>query len=96
MAAVPPSGDWSEDVFKLIVVVVAIVFVFIFATGNIDRVPVGFVVGQPIQMRLIFVILVSFLAGCLTTVLLHMYWAATSSRRGKGKLKGGSEEDPHF
>ena len=81
---------------RLIVVVVAIVFVFIFATGNIDRVPVGFVVGQPIHMRLIFVILVSFLAGCLTTVLLHMYWAATSSRRGKGKLKGGSEEDPHF
>jgi len=83
-------------VFKLIVFVVAIVFVLIFATSNIDHVPVGFVVGQPIHMRLIFVILASFLAGCLTTVLLRMYWAATSSRRGKNKLKGGSEEDPHF
>lgn len=77
-------------------VVVLAILATIFATDNMHRVQIGFVVGPPLHMRLFFVIMTAFMTGFFIAVILNMYWRVIARKTREKKTGGNPEEDQFF
>jgi uncharacterized integral membrane protein len=74
-------------VLRLLVVILAAVMGTMFAMDNMHHVELGLLVGRPVQVRLFFLLLTSFLVGCFSMMLLNVY------RRSNPKTKRGTARD---
>ena len=57
---------------RLLLAIVTTVGVVVFVMVNTHHVPLSFIVGPPVRIRMIFLLMVTFIAGMLTTSLLMM------------------------
>ncbi len=77
---------------KLFLVIIAAVLTTTFAMDNLHRVELGLIVGRPVHVRLFFLLLTSFLAGCFLVMLMNVY----RSTRPKRKRETARDEDDDF
>ena len=66
---------------KVLFVILLAAMAVTFATDNMHHVDLGLVVGKPVNVRLFFLLLTSFLLGCFTVMLMKLYLSARSGRR---------------
>jgi len=79
-------------VLILLIVVLGVVVATAFAADNMGHVQLGLIIGKPVHVRLFFLLLSSFLAGCFSTVLLNLYLRT----RLKKKEAASKVEDDQF
>jgi len=64
--------------FRLILAIVATVSAVVFVMANTHQVEISFVLGAPARVRLIFLLMVTFLAGLITSwlwgLIAHVRW----------------------
>jgi len=77
---------------RMLTVALVAVMAIIFAADNMHHVELGLIFGRPVNVRLFFLLLTSFLLGCLVTVFVNLYVAARS-RRGDQKTRGGRDDE---
>ena len=65
-----------------------------FAMDNMHHVGLGLIVGEPVYVRLFFLLLTSFLVGCFTTMLMHLCLSARARRRDQPPQD--AEDEPFF
>lgn len=73
--------------------------IVLFAWSNTHHVEVGLVLGRPVQVRLIFLLLTTFLLGHFTAVLLNVYLRSrirSKARREKMAREAADDEDDEF
>jgi uncharacterized integral membrane protein len=85
---------------KLLLIVVAGILVLLFALNNTHRVEMSVIFGTPVHVRLVFLLMTTFLIGYFTAVLVNIYvrtrinsTAKRSETRGK---PNDTEEDEFF
>jgi uncharacterized integral membrane protein len=81
-------------VIKLLCAVVIAVIATIFAMDNMHHIELGLFVGQPVHVRLFFLLLISFLAGCFAPILINLYMRAIFKK--KTEITQDTEEDDFF
>jgi len=85
---------------KLLVILVAAALIALFALNNTHHVEMSLVFGTPVHVRLIFLMLTTFLVGHFTAVILNLYlrsqMSSTANRTQKGELAQDAEEDEFF
>ncbi len=55
----------------------------VFAMDNMHHVDLGLVLGTPVSVRLFFLLLTSFLVGCLLATLMNLYLNAKSKKQSE-------------
>lgn len=65
-----------------------------FAMDNMHRVELGLIMGRPVNVRLFFLLLTSFLVGCFSAVLVNLYVGAKS--RKQRETKQDTEDEAFF
>ncbi len=78
--------------WKLISVIIAIVFFAIFFIQNMVKVPVRFVITEPVDIRLTYLLLTSFVLGYLLCMILGVVKEVKKSE-GKMVVKNEEEEE---
>ena len=83
---------------KLIIAALLAVLMAVFAIDNMHAVELGCVAGKPVNVRLFFLLLTSFLVGCISTTFVNLYIGTRTKRVDEGtpEAAGGdyfSEED---
>ena len=71
----------------------------LFAWSNTHHVEVGLVFGRPVHVRLIFLLLTTFLVGHFTAVMLHVYVRTRTSakvKREKARQEASDQDDDEF
>jgi len=68
-------------VLVLLSIFLVVVLAAIFAMDNMHRVELGLIVGRAVHVRLFFLLLSSFLFGCISAVLVGLYRRARSKKR---------------
>jgi uncharacterized integral membrane protein len=92
-AACPPGPPVSDGqptrsrMFRLILAIVATVSAVVFVMANTHRVELSFVVGSPVRVRLIFLLMLTFLAGLITTWLWGLIAQVRWSRRVRSEVR---------
>lgn len=81
---------------KLMVSSLAIAALGCLALDNMHRVPLGLVAGEPVHVRLFFLVLTSFLGGFFARMFLDVYQNATAERRDDWRLGSPPVEDDEF
>lgn len=79
---------------KVSFVILLAVIATTFAMDNMHHVDLGLVLGRPASVRLFFLLLTSFLVGCLLATLINLYVGAKSEKQGEVKQK--TEEEDFF
>lgn len=79
---------------RLLCAILIAVIVTIFAMDNMHHVELGLFVGQPVHVRLFFLLLISFLVGCSATILMNLYISAKFKK--KTEITQDTEEDDFF
>lgn len=69
---------------QLVLAVLITVVVVLFGFANSHEVELGYVVGEPIEMRLVFLLAIAFATGALTAVFRRM---AQEARRRRGRAR---------
>ena len=77
--------------WKLIFIIVTIIFFAIFFIQNMVKVPVKFIITEPIEIRLTYLLLTSFIIGCLLFMVLYVSKEATR-KRDEGRKRLISED----
>jgi uncharacterized integral membrane protein len=86
--------QWGVSVVQRILVILACLAIIMFAWSNTHHVEVGLAVGRPVQVRLIFLLLTTFLLGHFTAVLLKAYVRGRiGSEASREKTAHDDEED---
>ena len=84
---------------KLLVLIMVIGSVSIFAMDNMHQVDVGLIIGRAVRVRLFFLLLCVFLAGCILTMFLSIYLGLKTKKAQQisheVSASGGANED-HF
>lgn len=75
--------------WKLISLIIAIMFFSIFFIQNMVKVPVRFIVTGPVEIRLSYLLLTSFVIGCILFMVLYV--SKEAKRRSVGNKKALSE-----
>ena len=85
---------------KLLLILVAAIAVALFALSNTHRVEMGVIFGMPVHVRLVFLLITTFLVGYFTAVLVNIYVRtkinSTSKRPEPGAKSKDAEEDEFF
>lgn len=84
---------------KLLLILVVGLVLVMFAWSNTHHVEVGLVLGRPVHVRLIFLLLTTFLAGHFTAVVLGAYVRTrikAKVRRQKAREDGHDEDESDF
>ena len=68
---------------KLVIALVAATVVVVFAMDNMHHVEMGHVVGGIVRVRLFWLMLCSFLAGCFLTTVANMYINSKAKSEGE-------------
>ena len=79
---------------KVLFVILMAVAATTFATDNMHHVDLGLVVGSPVNVRLFFLLLTSFLVGCFSAMLVNLYLNARS--RKQRETPQDTEDDGFF
>ena len=83
----------------LLLILIGLVLV-LFAWSNTHHVEVGLIFGRPVHVRLVFLLLTTFLVGHFTAVLLNVYVRSRikASERREQMMEGahGDEDDESF
>ncbi|MHC4199121.1 MAG: hypothetical protein ACYSU0_03955 [Planctomycetota bacterium] len=79
---------------KVTLVILLTVMASTFAMDNMHHVDLGLVVGSPVSVRLFFLLLTSFLVGCLLATLMNFYIGAKSEKPAEVEQK--TEEEDFF
>lgn len=79
--------------WKLISIIILIIFFAIFFIQNMVKVPVKFVVTDPVEIRLAYLLLTSFILGCVFFLVLYVSKEAKKSKAGKKMLKDEYDYD---
>ncbi len=79
--------------WKLISVIIAIVFFAIFFIQNMVKVPVRFVITEPIDIRLTYLLLTSFVVGYLLCMVLSV---VKEVKKGDGRMMVKDEGEDDF
>lgn len=79
---------------KVSFVILLTVMASTFAMDNMHHVDLGLVVGSPVSVRLFFLLLTSFLVGCLLATLMNLYIGAKSEKQAEVEQK--TEEEDFF
>ena len=61
---------------KFAIILLVLFVLVLFAINNMEHVELGLIIGRPMRIRLFFLLMLSFLAGCLTMSLVNMYFNA--------------------
>ena len=80
---------------KFLSYLVASILLVAFAFSNSDHVSLSFVFGTPIQIRLIFLLLVTFLAGAAVPVFCVLLGNARRRGRGRREVSPPASEVMH-
>jgi uncharacterized integral membrane protein len=85
-------------VHKWLLLLLVGIAVLLFAWSNTHHVEVGFVFGRPSNVRLIFLLLTTFLLGYFAAVLVSIYVRAriTAKARHKQMAEDADENDDFF
>jgi len=83
-------------VLKLITAVVLSILATAFAAGNMHRVHISPCFGDDVEIRAIFLILSSFLAGCLVTALFTLYLGTLKKGVGRPRPRDDDDGDEFF
>jgi hypothetical protein len=67
-------------VLKVLLIMLLAAAAATFAMDNMHHVGLGLIVGEPVYVRLFFLLLTSFLVGCFTTMLMHLCLNARARR----------------
>lgn len=86
------SRNWV--MLKLLCVILVAVIVTIFAFDNMHHVELDLFIGGPKNVRLFFLLLISFLVGCFTTVIIDLYTRVKYKK--KTEITQDTEEDDFF
>ncbi|MEW6201232.1 MAG: LapA family protein [bacterium] len=79
---------------KLFLLLIVLLFIIIFATENLEIVKVSFLIGEPIEIPLFFVMVSSLIAGFILAIFANMY---LHIRRYREKTsRKNSENEIHF
>jgi len=85
---------------KLLLILAAGVLILLFAVNNTHHVEMSLIFGTPVHVRLIFLLLTTFLLGHFTAVLLNVYVRtkinATAKRAETKAAAKDVEEDEFF
>jgi len=85
---------------KLLLIVVAGALVLLFALNNTHRVEMSVIFGRPLHVRLVFLLLSTFLIGHFSAVLINVYVrtkiGSTAKRAEKRDRSHDAEEDEFF
>lgn len=73
--------------FRLILAVVATISAVVFVMANTHEVELSFVIGAPVQVRLIFLLMLTFLAGLITSWLWGLISQVRWRRRVRNELR---------
>ncbi len=76
--------------WKLISVITGIIFFAIFFIQNMVKVPVRFIITEPIEIRLTYLLLTSFIFGYVLCMVLYV---AKEVKKGNGKNELTPEDD---
>jgi uncharacterized integral membrane protein len=79
---------------KLIIAALLAVVVAVFAMDNMHPVELGCVAGKPVNVRLFFLMLTSFLVGCMATTIVNLYLGTKTKRAVEGTA--GETEGVYF
>ena len=71
---------------RSVIVFIAILLLILFALSNVHQVPLRFIAGEPLNVRLIYLFLFAYFLGVMTTAYFYVL-AGIVSRRKKKKLK---------
>jgi len=82
--------------WKLIALIVAIVFFTIFFIQNMVKVPVRFIATDPVNLRLTYVIIITFVAGYLCHGILYMAREIKMTRKRRIANEDEDEDDDDF
>lgn len=77
--------------WKLIFIIITIIFFAIFFIQNMVKVPVKFIITEPIEIRLTYLLLTSFVIGCLLFMVLYVSKEA-GRKRSEGRRRLISED----
>ncbi len=86
------SRNWNRA--KLLCATLIAVNVTLFAMDNLHHVELGLIIGEPVQVRVFFLLMVSFLVGCFTAILIRLYISAIFKK--KTEIAQNPEEDDFF
>lgn len=82
---------------RLLIAIAATVAVVLFVMVNTHHVALSFIFGQPVQVRLIFLLMLTFMLGSVLTIFISMYTKARLRRRLRaveaGRAARDSEDD---
>lgn len=84
---------------RVLIILIAGLAMVMFAWSNVHHVEVGCVFGRPVQVRLIFLLLTTFLLGHFTAVLLSVYMRSrikSKARREKMAHEAHEDDDDEF
>ena len=73
--------------FRLILAIVATVSAVVFVMANTHEVELSFVIGSPVRVRLIFLLMLTFLAGLITSWLWGLIAQVRWRRRVRKELR---------
>lgn len=79
--------------WKLIALIIAIVFFTIFFLQNLVKVPVRFIATDPVSLRLTYIIIVTFVAGYLSHGILYMAREVKMSKRRRVEDDDDDDDD---
>ena len=82
------KGNWVKSVFKSIISLIIILLLIIFSTQNMSHTSVHVIMGGPIQLPLILIIAVAFIAGYATALLAFVVTASRKKKKEKSELPG--------
>jgi uncharacterized integral membrane protein len=80
-------------VLVLLLVILLAVAATMFATDNMQHVELSLVVGRPVHVRLFFLLLISFMLGCFSAMLINLYRRAKPVKR---RERAQDEDDDFF
>ncbi len=80
---------------KVLLVILLAVIATSFAMDNMHHVELGLIVGRPVRVRVFFLLLTSFLIGCVSGILMDLYLGAKSKRQ-RGAARNTEVEDDFF
>jgi len=86
-------------VTRLLLILIACLVLVLFCWNNSHHVEVGLIFGRPVHVRLVFLLLTTFLIGHFTAVLLSLYMRfriKARVEREKTAQNAQSDEDDEF
>ena len=79
---------------RLIIVFVAVLLIVIFSISNVHPVQLRLFAGEPVNVRLIFLLLLSFLIGVASTAYFFVMMRFHDKKKKARQAKSTEEEDP--